>query len=126
MSHITTCTACGKPYEESSEEAANDPNRICLGCFDKKYKLGGPVPAGWDGTQSVFGVDSEGHRITGADGKMMCGCYPECRIDCRDHRTCYEEMPEYWSKQYRAQRYAADVLRRRPAVRQWLESVTRP
>lgn len=34
MSHITNCTACGKAYEELSEESSNDPNRICLGCFD--------------------------------------------------------------------------------------------
>lgn len=123
MSHITTCTACGKVYEETSEESANDPNRTCLECFDKKYKIGGTPPAGWDGTQSVFGVHSFGHRIEGSGGQMICGCYPECRVDCPDHRTCYEEMPVYWSKQYRAQRYAAEVRQRRPEVRQWLQSV---
>lgn len=123
MSHITTCTACGKAYEESSEELANDPIRLCLSCFDATHYGGSNPPAGWNGTQSVFGTHSEGHRILGAGGKMICGCYPECRIDCPDHRTCYEEMPEYWSKQYRAQRYAAGVRQRRPAVRQWLQSV---
>lgn len=30
---ITTCTGCGKLYEEQSEEEANNPNRLCLPCF---------------------------------------------------------------------------------------------
>lgn len=33
MAHITTCTQCGKLYEESSEEYANEPNRLCLACW---------------------------------------------------------------------------------------------
>lgn len=35
MANVTTCTECGKLYEEQSEEGANDPNRMCLGCFDR-------------------------------------------------------------------------------------------
>lgn len=35
MAGITTCMGCGTCYEESSEEAANDPNRLCMTCFDK-------------------------------------------------------------------------------------------
>jgi len=32
MAHITTCTHCGKAYEETSEETANMPERLCPGC----------------------------------------------------------------------------------------------
>jgi hypothetical protein len=35
MACMTTCTNCARLYQESSEEAANDPNRLCLDCFDK-------------------------------------------------------------------------------------------
>lgn len=35
MACITTCTNCGSLYEDSSEESANDPNRLCMSCFDK-------------------------------------------------------------------------------------------
>lgn len=35
MARITTCTTCGCAYEELSEEAANDPNRLCMTCFDR-------------------------------------------------------------------------------------------
>lgn len=24
-----------------------------------------------------------------------CQCYPECRIDCPDHRECLKRLPEY-------------------------------
>ena len=34
MACITTCTHCGNCYESISEEDANDPNRLCLPCFD--------------------------------------------------------------------------------------------
>ena len=34
MSHITTCPRCGACYEESSEEHANDPRRLCPDCCD--------------------------------------------------------------------------------------------
>lgn len=33
MSHITTCTTCGKCYEEFSEEAANMQTRECSACW---------------------------------------------------------------------------------------------
>lgn len=29
----TTCTTCGKLYEESSEELANAPKRDCMDCW---------------------------------------------------------------------------------------------
>lgn len=32
MSHITNCPRCGACYEESSEESANDPLRLCRTC----------------------------------------------------------------------------------------------
>jgi lipopolysaccharide biosynthesis regulator YciM len=35
MACITTCSWCGTCYEEISEEAANDPQRLCMTCFDK-------------------------------------------------------------------------------------------
>ena len=35
MACVTTCTNCGGCYEESSEDSANDPNRLCMHCFDK-------------------------------------------------------------------------------------------
>ena len=33
---ITTCPCCGKLYEEVSEEEANNPDRLCLNCYQKK------------------------------------------------------------------------------------------
>ena len=39
MSHITTCTTCGKLYEEFIEECASDPNkRECGTCWMKRKK----------------------------------------------------------------------------------------
>ena len=35
MSNITTCTECGKCYEEVSEESANQPKRECPECWHK-------------------------------------------------------------------------------------------
>ena len=38
MPHITTCTSCGKVYEEQSEEAANHPTeRLCPECNESLY-----------------------------------------------------------------------------------------
>jgi hypothetical protein len=34
---ITTCTNCGKLYEERGMEAANDPSRLCNPCYEKKH-----------------------------------------------------------------------------------------
>jgi len=34
MSHITNCSKCGCAYEESSEETARHPNRLCFKCYD--------------------------------------------------------------------------------------------
>lgn len=37
MPHITTCTTCGKLYEEFSEESASAPNeRECGSCWIKR------------------------------------------------------------------------------------------
>lgn len=40
MPHITTCSKCGKAYEESSEENAYAPlwvdDRLCNQCFKNK------------------------------------------------------------------------------------------
>lgn len=36
MSHITTCTVCSKAYEESSEERAHEPDRLCLVCWRRR------------------------------------------------------------------------------------------
>jgi hypothetical protein len=30
---ITNCSRCGRGYEESSEETANDPGRLCMPCW---------------------------------------------------------------------------------------------
>lgn len=70
------------------------------------------------------GVPSYGGRINGHNGQLICGCYPECRYDCPDSMKCYESMPEYWTKEYRAQRYASEVRERNPMVRQWIEKIT--
>ena len=43
-----------------------------------------------------------------------CQCYPECRNDCPDSMKCYDAMPEYWSKEYRARKYAEGVRERKP------------
>ena len=37
MPHITVCPECGKGYEESSEEEANNPNRLCRECYEFHY-----------------------------------------------------------------------------------------
>lgn len=34
MPNITLCTNCGVCYEEVSSEAAGDPNRLCMTCFN--------------------------------------------------------------------------------------------
>lgn len=25
----------------------------------------------------------------------ICQCYPECRVDCPDHQSCLDRLPEY-------------------------------
>ena len=30
---ITTCPKCGRNYEETSDETANDPGRLCMPCW---------------------------------------------------------------------------------------------
>lgn len=48
MSHITTCTDCGRAYEERSEEAANAPDRLCASCWQqaaRKRLAENPLPA---------------------------------------------------------------------------------
>lgn len=62
-------------------------------------------------------------RITGSASREICGCYPECRIDCNDREKCLDDMPEYQSKLDKARRYAAGVRQRNPAVRRWVQSV---
>lgn len=32
MAHLTTCTTCGRCYEDVSEEQANAPVRECISC----------------------------------------------------------------------------------------------
>ena len=34
MPNITTCPRCGSLYQESSEEMANSPSRICTRCAE--------------------------------------------------------------------------------------------
>jgi len=34
--NITTCTHCGNAYEESSEERANERDRLCGTCFERR------------------------------------------------------------------------------------------
>lgn len=36
MPHVTTCTTCGKCYEEFSEEAAHLQSRECGSCWLKR------------------------------------------------------------------------------------------
>jgi len=36
MANITTCTICGHSYEESSEDTANAPERLCSACFRQR------------------------------------------------------------------------------------------
>lgn len=64
-------------------------------------------------------------RISGSRGMEVCGCYPECRIDCPDREACLDDMPVYQSKREKAQRYAAQVRQRRPEVARWVAQVTR-
>jgi hypothetical protein len=55
MAHITTCTSCLNCYEESSEEYANDPNRVCVGCYRKK-NIFGPFTNGARVVRKVAGI----------------------------------------------------------------------
>jgi len=62
MSAITTCSRCGDLYEESSEESANDPERLCSICFrdlhGKDYDGDAVVIGGDEGNEGDF-IDSE-------------------------------------------------------------------
>jgi len=40
MSCVTTCTTCGKCYEEFSEEAANMQTRECSACWKNANECG--------------------------------------------------------------------------------------
>lgn len=33
LAMLTTCTRCGRVYEETSDETANDPGRLCMPCW---------------------------------------------------------------------------------------------
>lgn len=39
MPNITTCTCCGRPYESSGEETANEQDRLCPTCHWKARAL---------------------------------------------------------------------------------------
>jgi hypothetical protein len=69
MPHITTCSKCGRLYEEASEEASNNPDRLCLGCHRESLGDAAPPtfytadPAGLDFTRvAVFRVYRDGRR----------------------------------------------------------------
>ena len=47
---ITTCSACGKLYEESSDEAANMPFRLCPDCLPVKRDEVEPMDASRQGS----------------------------------------------------------------------------
>ncbi len=38
MAHTTTCTSCGRCYEEVSEETAKAPERECVSCWLARLK----------------------------------------------------------------------------------------
>lgn len=46
MANITTCSKCGRSYEEISEEEANRPDRTCLACHyqDREYRIANVYP----------------------------------------------------------------------------------
>ncbi len=56
MPHMTTCTRCGKCYEEGSEEAANLPTRECSTCWHRRQEA--------DREEREF-ADEELQRATG-------------------------------------------------------------
>lgn len=62
-----------------------------------------------EGRMSAFDQPIKAHALCHG-----CQCYPECRNDCPDSAECYDAMPEYWSKQYRAMKYAEAVRARKP------------
>ena len=39
MPHITVCSICKRLYEESGEEQANAPLRVCMDCWSERHKL---------------------------------------------------------------------------------------
>lgn len=48
-------------------------------------------------------------------GDKVCQCYPEGRNDCPDHMRCREHYG-WLSNEEKAQRYAAEVRARNPAM----------
>jgi hypothetical protein len=58
MAHITTCTDCGKCYQEYSEEFANEPNRVCRACY-KEREVFGPFKYGDRVIRKVRGINPD-------------------------------------------------------------------
>jgi len=96
MPHITTCTKCGKGYEEHSEEAANAPERLCFSCWDENnYR--------YDDEPCCIRCDGEGVILTCVDdmchGLGYCihgygeSMWPDCKgkgwIGPEDHPTVW-------------------------------------
>lgn len=85
MPHITTCTRCGKGYEESSEEAANAPERLCHRCWaeDQEFRYADddePCCIRCDGTGTIVSCMDDichglGYCIHGG-GESIC---PDCK-----------------------------------------------
>lgn len=49
MARLTTCTHCGSCYEESSEERANEAERLCGKCFEGRC-----LNRSYNGTATAF------------------------------------------------------------------------
>ncbi len=62
MSHRTNCTHCGVAYEETSEDRASEPGRLCWDCSTSKMRNACLACNRW-------GVDG--------NGCLMCCCPPE-------------------------------------------------
>ena len=69
MPNITNCPRCGFDYEETSEENAKDPNRLCGSCLSE---MGMPT------NDEILKLQKEGHtfhcamRILTGDGECEC------------------------------------------------------
>lgn len=72
----------------------------------------------YDHLVAMMHAQSKAHLDAGLKGfpndRGECECYPECRIDCDEHEKCYDKMPEYWSREYKAKKYAEEVRARKP------------
>lgn len=79
MACVTTCSKCGKLYEESSEECANEPGRMCTSCRRSQNSTEhrqGPLPGGSGSLAQARGAAPAGSG-TARDKQLQRVAKPE-------------------------------------------------